>query len=221
MASSPVKISILTLSADAVNCPELAGWRYLSTGTRFVLQPCNGVKVSIGVGWTFKGWFAYSQPWITVESKLLINTFASVLGRRPQVPAVRYRYQQLWQRTGRAGYRPEFWEDIIDKNHDGERLVDDVPHYIVELVEDYNKHVAPDLDFEDEIALLRTLPATYQYHGYPMQDALLYLLTRCILGDLEAAAAFIADPPMPAAMLNKIAADIEQIRIAAPTLAVQ
>lgn len=221
MASSSVKTSVLALSADAVNCPELAEWRYLSTRTRFVLQPCKGVTVTIGVGWTFKGWFAYSQPSITVESKLLTNVFSSLLGRKPQSPVVRYRYQQLWQRAGRAGYRPVFWEDITSKNHDGERIVGDVPDYIVELVGDYKKYVAPELDFEDEIALLRSLPETYEYHGYPMQDELLYLLTRCILGDLGAPAAFIADPPMPAAMLKRIVGDIERIRIAAPTLAVR
>lgn len=177
--------------------------------------------MTIGAGWTFKGWYAYSQPSIAVESNILSRTFASILGRQPQSPVVRYRYQQLWQRTGRASYRPEFWEDILEKNHDGERLVDEVTDYVVELVDDYKKHVAPQLDFKDEIALLKSLPETYKYHGYPMQDALLYLLTRCILGDVEAPAAFIADPPMPAGMLTRIADDIERIRVAAPTLALQ
>ena len=215
MVSSPVKTSVIALSADAVNRPELAGWRHLVTDTKFVLQPCKGIKVVISPGWTFKGWYAYSQPIISIESNLLSNTFKSVLGRKPKYPPVMYRYQQLWQRTERASYRPEFWEDVINKTHEGERSVGEVTDYIVELVDDYEKYVATKLDFASELALLRSLPEAYEYVGYPMQDALLFLLTRCILGDQKALEEFFSNPPMPAGMLKRVAQDIERIRVAA------
>ncbi|OZB18730.1 MAG: hypothetical protein B7X55_04470 [Rhodobacterales bacterium 34-62-10] len=61
-------------------------------------------------------------------------------------------------------YRPTFWEDFPDRRDPDERLVDDVPAYIEELVEDYS-YMAPWFDFMDERAFLRSPCETSAYCG--------------------------------------------------------
>lgn len=45
MSASPVKISVLALTAEAAK--SLPGWRYMPTGVRLVATPCPGVTVTL------------------------------------------------------------------------------------------------------------------------------------------------------------------------------
>ncbi|WP_417260171.1 hypothetical protein [Celeribacter sp.] len=218
MGQSAVKTSILTLTSEASQRVELERWRYLKSGTQFVLQPCEGVKVTLRPGWTFKGWFGISQPSITFESKMLSKAYSLVLGRSPECAPIRYRYQQLWQRTERSGYRPSFWEDLSGTHDRDERALGEVPDYIVELIDDFEQHIAPMHSFENEDAFLHSLPPTYRYHGYPLQDELMYLLARCMLNDCNAIERFTSDDSIPLGLKERIADDISLIQAAAPKL---
>lgn len=115
-------------------------------------------------------------------------------------------------------YRPTFWEDLPDRRDPDERLVDDVPAYIAELIEDYTRHMAPRFDFTDERAFLRSLPETCTYHGDLVQDDLCYLVVRCMLGDPEAIDRFLADTSVPQMMRDRLAGDIARLRQHAKSL---
>lgn len=216
MSASPVKISVLALTAEAAGA--LPGWRYMPTGVRFVATPCPGVTVTLRPLWTFKGWYAITQPSVAFESAAVTKAFASALGRRPDNPLIRFRYQVVYRNTGRVTYRPTFWEDLPERRNPDERLVDDVPAYIAELVEDYTRHMAPHFDFTDERAFLRSLPETYTYHGDLVQDDLCYLVVRCMLGDPGAIDRFVADTAVPQGMRDRIAGDIARLREHAESL---
>lgn len=218
MANSPVKSAVLALTAAAATDEALQGWRYYPSRERFVLSPCEGVTVTLEPLWTFKVWYAITQPSVDIESNRLSKIYKSVLGRRPKFTPVSYLYQQIWHRTGRSGCRPSFWEDFPGERGKDERLVDEVPEYIAELVADYEKYIAPQFDFSSEDAFLKSLPGSYRYFGYPLQDALHFILTRLILRDSRPFDTIVSDMALPPSIFESLSEDIERIRLAAPTL---
>ncbi|MEL7300802.1 MAG: hypothetical protein AAFM92_10495 [Pseudomonadota bacterium] len=165
----------------------------------------------LSVGWTFKGWYCYPQPSVAIESKTLRSAFRIVFGRKADYPPVRYRYQQLWQRTRRGIYRPTFWEDVTPGGHPDEMGLAAIPSFIRELVADYSEHIAPRHDFEDEVSFLRSLPDTFTQNGFPMQAPLMFCVSRMVLGDMAAVERLRDGDKVPPNVSQAVAAEYDRM----------
>lgn len=209
MANSVAKSSILALTQFAATMPEFSDWTYRPTGQRFLSQPVEGITVTLSPGWTFRHWTAVSQPYVTIESRMVSKAYRAMFGAKPDGEFLRFRYQQIWSLLGKPSHHPYFWEEFPVAAQQNDRLIDDVPLYLAELLADYTKAVLAGFDLTSEDSFLRSAPSQYVYHGHPMQHDLTYLFVRCMSGDTDAPQRYSDDETIPLMVRQQLRAQIE------------
>lgn len=207
--TSSTKSAVLALTPLCLKECDHPRWTYIKTGTRFLMSPVEGVQVTLSPNWTFSGWLANSQANVSIQSEQLRKLHKKLLAGPNPRPAILRRYQQIWRSLGETGFSITFVEDAPDPTMN-QRLIDQVPTYVSDLITTCEKHVLVDFDFTSERAFLESMPRAYHHNADPFQDPINNVLKELLLGNLNAVDDLKTNPNIPPTMLAAIS---DQLKI--------